>query len=83
MITAWTKNLKDPADIKKFEDALKAATPVLERLQELLFEKESELTAQELSPKIYDSPNWDYRQAHFNGYKSAFQMVSNLIKPRP
>lgn len=82
-MNAWTKNLKDPADIKKFEDALKAATPVLERLQELLSEMDQEVTTKELSSKIYDLPNWDFRQAHFNGFKSALNMVNRLIKPRP
>jgi hypothetical protein len=83
MISAWTKNLKTSEEVKKFEEAFKAATPVLERFQELLSEKEQEITNQELSSKIYDLPNWDYRQAHFNGFKSAIKLANQLINPRP
>lgn len=80
MLPIWTKNLKEIDDIKKFEDAFRASTPVLERLNELLNQMESETTDKEMSSKIYDSPNWSHRQAHFNGFKSAINMVNRLIK---
>lgn len=83
MITAWTKNLKSSEDIQHFEDALKAAKPVLERLQQLIDQSLAEVDKQELSSKAYDTPNWSYKQAHLNGFKSALTLVSKLIKPRP
>lgn len=83
MITAWTKNIKDKKDLKRFEDSYKAATPVLERLDEIIQESVESITEKEISSSAYDSPNWDYKQAHINGMKSAFKIVSKLINSRP
>lgn len=81
MITAWTRNLKSSEDIHNFEDALKAAKPVLERLQQLIDQSIVEVDNQELSSKAYDTPNWSHKQAHLNGFKSALKLVSKLITP--
>lgn len=81
MITAWTKHLKTEEDREKFNKSLKASQYVLGRLQELLDEEKSSLESAEISPKIYETPNWDYKQAHTNGFKAALNMVSKLIKP--
>jgi len=79
MITAWTKHLKTEEDKDKFNRSLMASRYVLERLQELLDEEKSSLESAEISPKIYETPNWDYKQAHTNGFKAALKMVSKLI----
>lgn len=83
MIGAWIKNLKDKNSQKRFEDNYKAAIPILERLQELIDESVESITDKEISSSTYDSPNWDYKQAHINGMKSAFKIVSKLINSRP
>lgn len=79
MISAWTKNLSSQDDQERFKQHLLSSRAVLERLQELLDEEKNALDAAEISPKMYDSPNWDYRQAHSNGFKAGLKMVSNLI----
>ena len=79
MITAWTKHLKTDEDKEKFNKSVHAARHVLKRLQELLDEEKSSLESAEISPKIYESPNWDYKQAHTNGFKAALKMVSRII----
>ncbi len=79
MITAWTKHLKTDEDKEKFTKSLKAARHVLDRLQALLDEEKAGLESAEISPKIYEAPNWDYKQAHTNGFKAALRMVSKLI----
>jgi hypothetical protein len=79
VITAWTKNLKTEEDKQKFEKSVKSAKHVLDRLTEILGEMEDELNSSELSPKNYDSPNWDYKQAHVNGQKSALRAIKTLI----
>ncbi len=79
MISAWTKNLSSVDDINRFKQHLLSSRAILERLQELLDEEKKALDAAEISPKAYDSPNWDYRQAHSNGFKAGLKMVSNLI----
>lgn len=82
MIGIWTKNIKNKTDLKRFEDNYKSATPVLERLQELIDQSVDSITDKEISSSSYDSPNWDYKQAHINGMKSAFKIVSKLINAR-
>ncbi len=79
MITAWTKHLKTEEDKEKFTRSLKASRYILDRLQELLDEEKAGLDAAEISPKIYETPNWDYKQAHNNGFRAALKMVSKLI----
>jgi len=58
---------------------LMASKHVLDRLQELLDQEKAALESAEISPKMYDSPNWDYKQAHTNGFKSALRTVSKII----
>ena len=79
MITAWTKHLKTDEEKEQFNRRLKAARYVLERLQALLDEEKDGLESAEISPKIYETPNWDYKQAHTNGFKACLKMVSKLI----
>ena len=79
MITAWTKHLKTDEEKDKFTKSLKAARHVLDRLHALLDEEKAGLETAEISPKIYETPNWDYKQAHTNGFKAALKMVSKLI----
>ena len=81
MITAWTKHLKTEAEKDKFNKSLKASRYILDRLQVLLDEEKAGLETAEISPKIYETPNWDYKQAHTNGFKAALKMVSKLIQP--
>lgn len=78
MITKWTSHL--PEDQKQqFTNTVLSSRTVLERLQQLLDEEKISLETAEISPKIYETPNWDYKQAHTNGFKSALQMVSRII----
>ena len=81
MISAWTKNLSSDEEQQRFANQFKGSRGVLERLQQLLDEEKAALEGAEISSKIYDSPNWDYKQAHTNGFKAALRMVSTLIKP--
>lgn len=79
MLTVWTKNLKTEEEKDNFNNQLLGARPVLERLTELLNEKEVELDRSERSLKAYDNPNWAYLQAHKNGCASMLQSVKELI----
>jgi len=79
VITAWTKNLSSMDDQTRFKQHLLSSRAILERLQELLDEEKNALDAAEISPKMFDSPNWDYKQAYSNGFKAGLKMVSNLI----
>lgn len=79
MISAWHKHLSEK-DKEQFKNQVLGSKPVLRRLQELLKEVEDDLDRVELDTKIYDSPNWDYRQADMNGFRRALKTVNKIIK---
>lgn len=79
MISAWTKHIKDEAQKEQFKNTILGSKPVLNRLHELLKEIEDDQDSIERNPKMYDSPNWDYRQAHLNGYKQALSTIKRII----
>lgn len=83
MITAWTKNLRDPSEVSKFEDSVKHSNVVLDRLAEIIKEYDTEITNKEINPDIYSTPNWDYLQAHNNGAKAAYNKMLKIINSRP
>lgn len=79
MISAWTKATKSEDEKKDLINQVLGSKVTLGRLQELLDEMLSDADNIELSNKIYDLPNWEYRQADLNGYKRCLKQVSKLI----
>lgn len=79
MISAWTKHIKDESEKERFNNELLGSKRVLDRLGALLQEVEGDLDNTEMNPKIYDLPNWDYRQAHTNGYRACLKTIKKLI----
>lgn len=79
MISAWTKHLKNDTDKEQFKNQVQGSKLVLERLQDILKEVETEQDNIERSPKMYEIPNWDYRQAHLNGYKQCLSTIQRII----
>jgi len=79
MISAWTKHIKDEPDKERFRNSVLGSKIVLKRLEELLNEMKEDVDNAELNVKIYDSPNWDHKQAHLNGFKEALKKVSKII----
>lgn len=74
MKTNWFNNL--PKDQQEgFKKQVRSARDVLERLEQILQEKKTEVV---LSTD-YDNPSWAYRQADRNGYDRALTEVINLI----
>lgn len=78
MISAWTKHLKEE-DKDRFRNSVLGSKVVLDRLQDILNEMKEDADSIELNTKIYDIPNWDYRQADTNGFKRALKLVSKII----
>lgn len=83
MISAWTKHLKTEDEKTGFKNQVLGSKQVLKRLQELLKEIEDDLTKTELDTKIYDIPNWDYRQADTNGFRRCLRTINKLIILEP
>lgn len=78
MLTVWTQNVKDLDEKVQLEKSLLHSRWVLERQNEILDGMERSLNRQEISPKVYDNPNWEYRQAHANGYRQCLMEVKKL-----
>jgi hypothetical protein len=79
MLTLWTKHIKDQEAKENFERQIINSIPVLERIQDILKEDLDTLDKVEFSTKAYDNPNWAYRQAHVNGYKTAYKNLDKLL----
>jgi len=79
MISAWTKHLKTEEEKERFKNSVLGSKLVLTRLQELLKEVEDDLDKVELNTKIYDLPNWDYRQADNNGFRRALKTINKIL----
>ena len=79
MISAWTKHIKDETEAARFKNEILGSKQVLKRLQELIDEMKENTESLELNSKVYDLPNWDYRQADTNGFKRALKLVSKII----
>ena len=83
MITAWTKHCKTEEEKEKFKNSVLGSKHVLDRLNILINEMKEDAGQTELNTKIYDIPNWDYRQADTNGFKRALKLVSKIITLDP
>ncbi len=79
MITAWTENLKTQEEKDRFQDGLQHSKWLFVRLGELLDKIQRGILHTERSPKNYDKPNWEYRQAHAKGYLQCLNDIKNLI----
>ena len=83
MISAWTKHLKTEEEKAKFKNTVLGSKLVLNRLQDIVNEIEQDLDNTELNTKIYDIPNWDYRQADMNGFRRAIKTIKKIITIEP
>lgn len=79
MKTIWTDHLRDQDEKAQFEKSLRHSSWILEHIGTLLGRMEKSLDKQELSPRAYDQPNWDYRQAHANGFRQCLNNIKDLI----
>jgi len=77
--TKWTSHLSDPEEKQRFENQIISAKPVLERLAQLITEDEGNLDKVELGVKQFEVPNWDYRQAYYNGSRASLHSIKKLI----
>lgn len=79
MKTVWTAHLETQNEKDQFKTSLLHSRWIFDRQLEILNSLDRGLERQELSPKAYDSPNWQYRQAHANGYRQCLSMIKDLI----
>lgn len=77
MYIGWFKNVPDE-DKKDRESMVRSALMTLD-LDTILSDEVAQLDRQECDPSVYDSPNWDYRQAHKNGARGAYEKIRKII----
>jgi len=79
LITAWTQDCTSTDEKEQLQKSIYSSKPVLDRLGKIIRKELSTLEVAEISPNFYETPNWDYKQAHTNGFKSAIRMVLKVI----
>jgi hypothetical protein len=79
MYIDWTKHIDDPKEKQNFERQILNAKPVLDRLHQMILERESVLTRVEHDEKSYESPSWSHLQAHRNGFKACAGIIKKYI----
>lgn len=79
MYTVWTKDCKSIEEKEQLQKSIYGSKDVLDVLATIIQKEISALETAEISPKFYETPNWDYKQAHTNGFKSAAKMVLKII----
>lgn len=79
MIIDWTSHLKDPEEKAKFQSRIKSEEG-LKRLSTIVDSWEKQLDRTETSIQVYDTPNWNARQAHKNGNREIINNIQLLIR---
>lgn len=79
MFTRWTQHLKDQEDKQNFTNEIYSSRHVLEHLGTVLKSMELSREREELGAKVYDSPNWQFRQADCNGYIRCLREIQMFI----
>src|SRR5258708_39516925 len=79
MITAWTKNTTSDEERIQLESTILGSRIALNRLLDLMKEDEYNLNNREVGSKVYDLPNWEYRQADANGYRRFLREYMKLL----
>jgi hypothetical protein len=79
MYSRWTQHLNTEEEKERFRNEIHSARRVLERLKDMVDEDLSMMDKSEQDQRIYDLPNWDYRQAHKNGGRQYATQMYNLV----
>jgi hypothetical protein len=79
MQIAWTQHLDDPKEIERFENTVRSAKPVLERLSNLYTQKSKSLDLSRIGRKMFDKPNWALEQAYISGYRACLEDNQTLL----
>lgn len=75
----WYNHIKDPIEQENFRQTIFRSKETLERLDQIMAQLETDLDRIEFSPKFYETPNWDYKQASNNGYRRCLAQIRNLV----
>lgn len=80
MNVRWTKHLKSQKDKDEFKQVVVASHQVLERLEQILKEKEEESIKEIVSRDSYKYHAWSEYQADKLGYLRALRDLGEIVK---
>lgn len=76
----WTSHLlNSPLEKKSLEDTIYNSTLVLNRLKDILEEKERALLTKAHSSSSFQSPSWAFEQAYTNGKLQELTELKQLL----
>lgn len=79
--TPWIRHLKDQSKKEEFEQAVRASSTALNRLYDLVTEKEADIYNHETSAVVdFNDPSWAFKQAFRNGQKSSLKEIRQLLE---
>lgn len=80
MLGTWTSNVANkPEEKASFEDYLRNSTRLLDRLLQIIEDKQAYLETKSHCYSEYDDAGWPYRQAHLNGRKAELAELKQLL----
>lgn len=79
MHLSWAQHLKDPAKKAQFQRDVKAAYPILSRLNDILDEEDKQVERWLTNKDSLDKPNWDNKLAFANGDHYRKEKIKELI----
>ena len=74
----WTAHIKDKEKRDKFAETVLNSKIIADRLR-VIVESEIDSVARNEANETYDTPGWDYKQAHRNGYYRALRLLKDLL----
>lgn len=75
----WTEKTKSDHAKKELEKAIRASTPALGRLKEILEGQLKAIENEEIKSSSYEKASWPYFQASLNGEKKRIKMILELL----
>lgn len=79
MFSKWTQHLRSDTDKEEFRQAIKGSKPILDRIIQILDERETAIDTYTCDVKTFDSPSWPYLQAALVGKKSELREIKKLL----
>jgi hypothetical protein len=83
MYSEWTAHLQDREDKERFENQIRSARPVLERLDQIMGNRLQSLLASERKETDFDTPSWSHKQAFRNGFISCLNIYCKYLEIDP
>jgi hypothetical protein len=83
MWSKWTQHLNNYEDVEAFKRSLRLSKPVLERIIDLLDERDRSLDTTEFALDAFESPSWPYLQAAIVGRRTELREIKKLLTLDP